>query len=71
MTGTYINSYDISNFRSIDMVNSLIVYFSEPVYSSVGSTLTVNDIRLVGAEGTIYFILVLYKQIATQIDGSV
>lgn len=71
MTGTFINHYDISYFRSVDIVDPLIVYFSEPVYSVVASTLTINDIRLVGAEGTIYFTLVLYKQIATQIDGSV
>ena len=71
MTGTFINHYDISYLRSVDIINPLIVYFSEPMYSAVVSTLAINDIRLVGAEGTIYFILVLYKQINTQIDGSV
>lgn len=47
--------------------DNLAVSFDDPVYNQASSTITVSNVGL-SSTGTIYFVLVLYKQV--HIDGN-
>jgi hypothetical protein len=70
LTGTYITSFNIRQMTPSTRAQGLTVYFDSPVYDSGTLVLTVSNIQLIGNVGTVYFVLVLYKQIITNADGS-
>jgi hypothetical protein len=70
LTGSYITSYNARLMTSSSQANGLIVYFTAPVYNSTTGMLTVNGIQIVGNVGTVYFLLVLYKQIVSIGNGT-
>jgi hypothetical protein len=44
--------------------SGLSVYFTTPSYNSAQFKLTVTNVQVLGGVGTVYFVLVLYKQIS-------
>ncbi len=49
--------------------SGLGVFYSTPSYSSTMNQIVVNNVQVIGGVGTVYFILVLYKQIGIDADG--
>ena len=54
---------------SPSQANNLQVFFSTPSYNSNTQTLTVSNIQIIGDIGSVYFLLVLYKQIGKNAAG--
>jgi hypothetical protein len=66
---TYLKAFYVSSVSARLMTSSsqaavLSAYFTTPSYNSVSGVLSVNNIQIVGGHGCVYFVLVLYKQIA-------
>lgn len=55
---------------SSTQASSLLPYFSTPTYNTQTSVLTVSNVQIVGNVGTVYFVLVLYKQITNYGNGT-
>jgi hypothetical protein len=70
LTGTYVTSFNVRQMTPSSKASGLTVYFNAPTYNSGTLILTVTNIQLIGNVGTVYFILVLYKQIVTNPDGT-
>jgi len=49
---------------------SLQVSYSMPVYDAIAHTITISNIAISGGVGSIYFLLVLYKQIVVAPSGT-
>ena len=63
LSGTYISSSNARLSSSTTISQNLNVFFSTPTYNSDTKVLTISNVQILGNVGTIYFILVLYKQI--------
>lgn len=50
--------------------SNLIVYFNTPSYNTATSLLTISNVQIIGNVGTIYFVLVITKQIAKLSNGN-
>lgn len=70
LTATYETSFNARLMAASSQANSIYVYFNTPSYNSVSLVLTVSNVQIVGNVGTVYFVLVLYKQITTNADGT-
>lgn len=64
MNANYINSVSARLMTSSSQAAVLSAYFTTPSYNSFNKLLSVGNVQIVGGHGTIYFVLVLYKQIA-------
>lgn len=65
LSGTYISSSNARLSSSATISQGLSVFFSTPVYDSTTKILTVSNVQILGNVGTVYFVLVIYKQIST------
>lgn len=63
MTGILSNTYDAKTMTESSQASTLQVFFRTPTYNSATNIMTISDTQIVGSEGTIYFIAVLYKTI--------
>jgi hypothetical protein len=70
LSGAYVNSYNARLMTSPSQASNLAAYFTTPIYNSHTSVLTVSNVQIVGSIGTVYFILVLYKQISNDGNGT-
>lgn len=70
LSAAYVTSYNARLMTSQSQANGLIVYFDSPAFNSTAGVLTVSNVQIVGNVGTVYFALVLYKQIASFSNGS-
>jgi len=65
LTGSYSTSFtDARQMTASSQASSLQIYYTTPSYNSTTQILTVNNVQIVGGVGTVYFVLVLYKQIS-------
>ena len=64
LSGTYLSSNNARLFASTAIASSLTVFFNTPTYDSTTKILTISSVQLIGSVGTVYFVLVLYKQIS-------
>jgi len=64
MNANYVTSLSARLLASPSIANTLSAFFTTPSYDSLTKALTVKNIQIVGGVGSIYFILVLYKQIS-------
>ena len=68
----YLSATYLTSFQAIDLIDrtettkNLVVSFDKPVYSNGRITLT--NVGIAGGVGTIYFLLVFYKEI--NLDGN-
>lgn len=67
MNANYITSYSARLMTSSSQSATLTAYFTTPSYTSSNKVLTLNNVQLVGGVGSIYFVLVLYKQISVNL----
>lgn len=65
LSGTYISSTNARLSSSTTIPQGLSVFFNTPVYDSTTKILTVSNVQILGNVGTVYFVLVLYKQVST------
>ncbi len=63
MSGTYVTTYNARLMTSPSQASGVSIYFNTPTYDSTSMVLTVSSIQVIGNVGTVYFVLVLYKQI--------
>lgn len=64
LSGTYANSYNARLMTASTQPSAIYVYFDTPVFDSVTHSVTINNIQMMGGIGSVYFVLVLYKQIS-------
>lgn len=69
---SYLSSNFQTYFNAIGMIsrtlaNDISVSFDEPVFNSASNTITISNVRLSNF-GSVYFVLVLYKQV--EINGN-
>lgn len=64
MNANYINSVSARLMTSSSQAGVISAYFTTPSYNSLTNILSVGNIQIVGGHGTVYFVLILYKQIA-------
>jgi hypothetical protein len=67
LSSTYLGSSDAISMISVSNADNIGVSFDTPSYNSDTATITVPNIQL-SNYGTVYFVLVLYKQV--NIDGN-
>lgn len=70
LSATYVNSYNARLMTAPTQASSLIPYFTAPAYNPLTLVLTLGGVQIVGNVGTVYFALVLYKQIVKYSNGS-
>lgn len=70
LSSTYINTFNARLMTASSQANGLYVYFNTPTYNAVSLILTVANVQIVGNVGTVYFVLVLYKQIVVFANGT-
>jgi hypothetical protein len=70
LTATYSTSFNARLMSQPSQASNLSIYFTTPTYNSQTLTLTVANIQFSGSIGTVYFVLVLYKQISNSNNGS-
>lgn len=64
MNAYYVTSMSARLMASPAQPNALTAYFITPIYNSANKVLTVKNVQIVGGVGSIYFVIVLYKQIS-------
>lgn len=64
MNANYINSVSARLMTSSSQAAALAAYFTTPTYNSLTNLLSVGNVQIIGGHGTVYFVLILYKQIA-------
>lgn len=64
LSGSFANNLNARLMTSPTIPSTLSVFFDTPIFSSTSHTLTINNVQLIGGVGTVYFVLVLYKQIS-------
>jgi len=69
---SYLSSSFQTYFNAIGMIsrtlaNDIQVSFDDPVFNSASNTITISNVRLSNF-GSVYFVLVLYKQV--EINGN-
>ena len=64
MSANYVTSLSARLLASPSIPDTLAAYFTTPSYNYLTTTLTVKNVQIVGGVGSIYFVLVLYKQIS-------
>lgn len=67
LSAGYEGSLDAISMTSTSNADNLAVSFDDPVYNQGSATITVGNVGL-SSTGTIYFVLVLYKQV--NLDGN-
>lgn len=67
LTASYEGYLDAISMTSNSNADNLAVSFDDPVYNQGSATITVSNVGL-SFTGTVYFVLVLYKQV--HIDGN-
>ena len=70
LTATYLSSSNARLSTSSSIPISLQVFFSTPSFNENTLTLTISNVQIIGNVGTVYFALVLYKQISKTATGS-
>ena len=65
LSATYVSSVNARLMTATSQPAALNAYFATPSYNATNSILTLSNVQLVGGQGSIYFVLVLYKQIAS------
>ena len=63
MNAKYINSVS-ARLMTSSQAAALSAYFTTPTYNSLTNLLSVGSVQIIGGHGTVYFVLILYKQIA-------
>lgn len=66
MNAYYVTSYNARTMTSAS--SGLQVFFDTPDYRAASKQLFVSNIQVIGGTGTVYFVLVFYKEI--KIDNS-
>jgi len=64
MSANYVTSVSARLMTSSSQPAALTAYFTTPSYNPNNTVLTLSNVQLVGGQGSIYFVLVLYKQIS-------
>jgi hypothetical protein len=66
MNANYVTSLSARLMASPSIADTLSAFFTPPLYNSLTKALTVKNVQIVGGVGSIYFVLVLYKQISVK-----
>ena len=63
MTAGYVTSFNARTMTEASTAAVLAVHYSVPSYNPATLQLIINNLQVVGGEGTVYFVLVHYKTI--------
>jgi len=64
INANYINSVSARLMTSSSQAAVLSAFFTTPSYNSLSNLLSVGNVQIVGGHGSVYFVLILYKQIS-------
>lgn len=63
LSGSYANSFNSRMMTDSSQASGLSVFYSTPTYNSGMKQIIINNVQIIGGTGTIYFLLVFYKEI--------
>lgn len=65
LSGSYSTFFSSARqMTASSQASSLQIYYTTPSYNTTTQVLTVDNVQIIGGVGSVYFVLVLYKQIS-------